>query len=69
MANARALAAGAKRNVADVIMINGEPRFFYGGEQFAQNAAFPANPGGGGPTALVAGDLDVTCQVHLTCRY
>src|SRR5438094_7976000 len=29
---------------------------FYGGEQLAQNAAFPANPaGGGGPTALVAG--------------
>ena len=70
LANARALASGAKRNVADVIMINGEPRFFYGGEQLAQNAAFPANPGGGGgPTALVAGDLDVTCQVHVTCRY
>ena len=50
-------------------MINGEPRFFYGGEQLAQNASFPANPGGGGPTALVAGDLDVTCQVHVTCRY
>ena len=69
LANARALAAGAKRNVADVITIHGEPRYFFGGDMSTQNAMFPANPGGGGPTALVAGDLDVACHVSLTCRY
>lgn len=68
MANARALAAGAKKTIQEPITINGEPRFYAPPQNFrVQNAAFQG--GDEGPTPLVAGELEVTCTVNVTCRY
>jgi uncharacterized protein YggE len=69
MANARALAQGADEKIAQSITISGEPRVLYGGrmQNTLQQVAF--NPGGGGDTPLVAGDLEITCNVNITCRY
>jgi uncharacterized protein len=65
-ANAEALAAGAKRPLGETVQISGAPQYFYGGRQMAQtNGAFT----GGGETPLVAGDLEVTCQVSVTCAF
>lgn len=68
MANARALARGADEKIAAAISISGEPRVFYGGrtQNTLQNAFFPDN---GTDTPLVAGDLEITCNVSVTCRY
>jgi uncharacterized protein YggE len=66
-ANAEALSAGAKRPLGDTIRIDGAPQYSYGGNRaMAQtNGAF----GGGSETPLVAGDLEVTCQVSVTCSF
>lgn len=68
--NARALAVGAKVNLTDTISISGQPAYHYHGQQLAQvNAFAPAGGGEGGDTPLVAGDLEVTCNVSVTCTY
>lgn len=70
MANARALARGADEKIAAAISISGEPRVFYGGrtQNMVQNVAFlPGNDSS--DTPLVAGDLEITCNVSITCRY
>jgi uncharacterized protein YggE len=69
MANARALARGADEKIASAITISGEPRIYYGGrtQNTQQNIAFL--PGNGSDTPLVAGDLEITCNVSVTCRY
>lgn len=69
MANARALARGADEKIASAISISGEPRVFYGGrtQNTLQNVAFPS--GNDSDTPLVAGDLEITCNVSVTCRY
>jgi uncharacterized protein YggE len=72
MANARALAAGAKKMIIEPITIAGEPRYhFPATNQRFQNAINFDMPGGGdeGPTPLVAGELEITCTVNVTCRY
>src|SRR5262249_49766733 len=66
LANARALAAGANRKVADIVTINGEPRYSVSVQN--ANDLFVAGMGGG-TTPLLAGDLEVTCNVSLTCRH
>ena len=66
-ANAKALAAGGKVTILDTITIAGQPQYYYYAmNQMAQsNSAFV----GGGETPLVAGDLNVTCNVTVTCAY
>src|SRR5262249_22364697 len=66
LANAHALAAGGKVKLADTVSINGEPAYYYG-PQMRQNAA-PVG-GGGDDTPLVAGDLEITCRVSVSCTY
>jgi len=67
-ANAQALAAGGKVKIGDTVSINGEPAYHYFGGQMAQsNTAFPG--GAGDDTPLVAGDLEITCRVSVTCTY
>ena len=68
VANAQALAAGGKVKIADTISINGEPTYHYFGGQMAQsNTSFPGPAGD--DTPLVAGDLEITCRVSVTCTY
>jgi uncharacterized protein len=69
LANARALATGANRKVADIITINGEPRYGFAGDMQVQNVNDLLVARGGSTTPLVAGDLEVTCNVSLTCRH
>jgi uncharacterized protein YggE len=71
LANARALAAGANANILEPTAINGEPVYHYfGGNTRLQNAVqvmpegIPADA-----TPVMAGELEITCQVNLTCRY
>lgn len=66
--NARALAVGAKVNITDTISISGQPAYHYRGQQLAQVQA-PAGGGDEGDTPLVAGDLEVSCSVSVTCSY
>lgn len=69
MANARALARGADEKIVASINITGEPRVYYGGR--AQNTLQNVSsfPGNDSDTPLVAGDLEITCSVSITCRY
>jgi hypothetical protein len=68
-ANARALAAGGKVTVHDTIQINGQPEFYYPRGYPMGNTAQVAFGAGGEDTPLVAGDLEITCQVSVTCTY
>jgi hypothetical protein len=70
MTNARALARGADEKVLESITINGEPRYFIpDGTSNNVNFQQDLNLGGAGSTPLVAGALEITCNVNLTCRY
>jgi uncharacterized protein len=70
--NARTLARGADVRITDTIDISSESDTFYPyalAQNRFQNAAFPVGGEGGTATPLVAGDLDVTMRVHITCTY
>lgn len=73
LANAHALAAGAKKTQIETFAIDGHPvyqdRYMGSRNQMTQvaNVAFPA--GGGNEAAMVVGDLEVTCQVQLQCGF
>jgi uncharacterized protein len=67
--NARTLARGADVRITDTIEINESTPMYYGVLNRLQNAAFPAGGAGGEATPLVAGDLDVTMNVSITCTY
>lgn len=65
VANAKALAAGDNRTLTDVIDINGNPEYH---APYANNS-FQKQVLGGDSTELVAGDVEVTCRVSITCTY
>lgn len=73
LANAQALAAGARKGAIDAVTIEGQPVYherYYGSRNpmvQSANVAFPA--GGGSEAALVVGDLEVTCQVSVVCNF
>ncbi len=73
LANARAMAAGAKKDNVQVISIDGEPQYRpwpYGSRNAMVQAVNVAIPQGGeSDAALVVGDLEVTCTVRVTCSY
>lgn len=69
-ANAKAIAGGARVTIKDTIALNGQPQYDYYYGNRMQNAAQVAFGGeGGGDTPLVAGDLEITCTVSVTCTY
>jgi uncharacterized protein YggE len=72
LANARALAAGANKNVVEVTAISGQPEYrYFGGNVRLQNTLQVAIPQAGddSSTPVMAGNLVITCNVNVTCRY
>jgi len=74
LANARALAAGAKQDRVEVLTIDGQPVYreypYYRGQNAMVQSTNVAMPeGAGSEAALVVGDLEVTCHVNVTCTY
>jgi uncharacterized protein YggE len=74
LANASALAAGAKKDHLDAVTIEGQPTYrdhpYYGSRNaMAQSANVAIPTGGDSDAALVVGDLEVTCQVNVTCTF
>jgi uncharacterized protein len=67
LANARALAAGARVNIRDTVAISGQPEYSYP-VQVMRNS-MPIGGLGGSETPVVAGDLEITCRVNIECRY
>lgn len=66
MRNARALAAGANRSIDEIATIHGQPQFGEYSNIRQQNTLFAA---GDDSTPLVAGDLVLTCNVTVSCKY
>lgn len=65
--NARALAAGAKRTINEIATIYGQPQYAANPSNLRyQNAVVPD---AGDATPLVAGDLVLTCNVNVSCKY
>jgi uncharacterized protein YggE len=69
LANARALASGAGEKIIEALTITDEPRYHFAVNPLLTNTAQVAPGQGGEGTPLVAGDLEVTCNVNVTCRY
>jgi len=73
IANGRAVLAGMNRNKLDPIMVSVTPQYHYPAGYATQNTlvqqAAPAAGGDATASALVAGELEFTCQVSMTCRY
>ena len=68
LANARALAIGAERTVLDVMTIDCNPMARHQDfPQITNSVTFDRS--GQGATPLVVGDLEVTCNVGITCTY
>jgi uncharacterized protein YggE len=69
VANARALAAGAGRTLADVVNIQESSHSLPG----VQNATYNWTPSAkiidGAETPFMAGELEVSCRVSVTCTY
>jgi uncharacterized protein YggE len=68
VANAKAVAGGAKVAILDTISIDGQPEYHSAGVQWAQSNTFVSGVGGG-ETPLIAGDLEMSCRVSVTCTY
>jgi len=68
LANAQALAAGAKVTIRDTVAISGQPEYYRYGGQMTQNS-MPVGGLGGSETPVVAGDLEISCRVNIECRY
>jgi uncharacterized protein YggE len=70
LANGRALLAGMDRTKLEPLTVTVTPQYNYDGMQntMFQQAA-PRAGGSDTATALVAGELEITCQVSVTCRY
>lgn len=64
--NAKALTAGIKAEVFDTVTISDTPMFHWGDRLTNSQSAFN---GGGQETQFVAGDVEVTCRVSVSCTY
>lgn len=72
LANAKALAAGAKKDHIETVSIDGQPTFrpYYGQRNaMVQSANVSVPDGADSEGTMVVGDLEVTCQVNVTCTY
>jgi uncharacterized protein YggE len=70
LANANAIAAGAKVRIKDTFMLQGQPEYTYGpGQCGLTNRIVVAGEGAAGDTPVIVGDLEVTIRVSVTCTY
>jgi uncharacterized protein YggE len=69
LANARALAAGAKVNISGTYALNGQPDFNYGQGQCGLSNTVVVSGAGIGETPVIVGDLEITVRVSVTCNY
>jgi uncharacterized protein YggE len=73
LANAKALAAGARKGQIDAVTIEGQPvyrdRYSGGRNQMAQSINVAVPEGGDSEGPIVVGDLEVTCQVSVVCTF
>jgi uncharacterized protein YggE len=68
--NAAALADGAKAKIKDTIDISGQPQYYFGPRsQLSNSVQAMGGFGGGDETPVLAGEVEVTCQVSVTCTY
>jgi uncharacterized protein YggE len=68
-ANARALANGANARITDTITIDGHPEYFGGRYSLSNTAQAQDSFGGAGETPILAGEVEITCRVSVTCTY
>ncbi|HEV2949870.1 MAG TPA: SIMPL domain-containing protein [Gemmataceae bacterium] len=70
LANANAIAEGAKVRIKDTFSLQGQPEYSYGpGQCGLTNRIVVAGEGGAGDTPVIVGDLEVTIRVSVTCTY
>jgi uncharacterized protein YggE len=70
LANAEAIAAGAKVRIKDTFTLQGQPEYTYGPMQCGlTNRIVVAGDGAAGDTPVIVGDLEVTIRVSVTCTY
>ena len=70
LANARAIAEGAKVQITGTFSLNGEPVYYLGQGQCGLTTSIPTGGGeAAGDTPVIVGDLEVTVRVNVTCTY
>lgn len=69
IANARAIAAGGKATIVDTVAMDGQPEYYWGGSALSNTAQIGGLGGRGAESQLIAGDIEVTCRVSVTCTY
>lgn len=70
LANADAIAAGAKVRVTGTFALQGQPEYTFGpGQCGLTNSIVVAGEGAAGETPVIVGDLEVTIRVNVTCTY
>jgi uncharacterized protein YggE len=70
LANAGAIAAGAKVTIKDTLMLQGQPEYTYGqGQCGLTNRIVVAGDAAASDTPVIVGDLEVTIRVNVTCTY
>jgi uncharacterized protein YggE len=71
LANAEAIVSSKalRTKIADTISIDGHPEYSGGRYQYTNRAQAMDNFGGEGETPVLAGDVEITCRVAVTCTY
>jgi uncharacterized protein YggE len=69
LANARAIAAGAKVQINGTFALAGQPEYTYGQGQCGLTNTLVVGGEAGGDTPVIVGDLEITIRVSVTCTY
>ena len=69
LANAEAIAKGAKVRIKDTFTLQGQPEYSYGPGQCGLTNTVVVAGAGAGETPVIVGDLEVTIRVSVTCTY
>src|SRR5260370_22897170 len=69
LANAKAIAAGAKVRISGTFALNGQPEYSFGSGQCGLSTTIVAGGEGALDTPVIVGDLEITIRVSVTCTY
>jgi uncharacterized protein YggE len=69
LANARAIADGAKVKILGTFSLNGQPEYTYGPGQCGLSNTLVVGGTAAGETPVIVGDLEITVRVNVTCTY